>query len=64
VALDAKSGKHLWHFYMGQLLIASPITYMVDGKQYVTIVSATDIFTFGLFEPAPSVPLVPEREEP
>jgi alcohol dehydrogenase (cytochrome c) len=64
VALDAKSGKHLWHFYMGQPLTASPITYQVDGKQYVTIASATDVFTFGLFEPAVSVPLVRERVEP
>ena len=61
---DAKSGKHLWHFYMGQPLTASPITYQVDGKQYVTIASATDVFTFGLFEPAVSVPLVRERVEP
>jgi len=64
VALDEKTGRHLWHFYMGQLLTASPITYSVEGKQYVSIASATDIFTFGLFEPAVSVPLVREREEP
>jgi len=30
-------GKHLWNFNMGQMLTASPITYSVDGKQYVTI---------------------------
>jgi alcohol dehydrogenase (cytochrome c) len=48
VALDAKSGRDLWHFYMGQLLTASPITYMVGGKQYVAIASATDVFAFGL----------------
>ena len=64
VALDAKTGQHLWHFYMGQMLTASPVTYMVDGKQYVTIAAGIDVFTFGLFEPAVSVPLVPEREEP
>ena len=64
VALDAKTGKHLWHFYMGQLLTASPITYMVEGKQYVAIAAATDVFVFGLFEPATSIPIVTEREEP
>ena len=64
VALDEKTGRHLWHFYMGQLLTASPITYSVDGKQYVSIASATDIFTFGLFEPSIPVPLVPELEAP
>jgi alcohol dehydrogenase (cytochrome c) len=57
LALDAKTGKHLWHFNMGELLTASPITYEVDGKQYVAIASATAIFSFGLFEPMQSVPL-------
>jgi alcohol dehydrogenase (cytochrome c) len=57
VALDAKTGRHLWHFNMGELLTASPITYEVDGKQYVAIASATAVFAFGLFEPAQSVPL-------
>ena len=49
-------GKHLWHFGMGEGLTASPITYAVDGKQYVAIASATAIFSFGLFEPAARVP--------
>ena len=51
VALDAKTGKDLWHFYLGQLLTASPMTYMVDGKQFVAIAAATDVFAFALFEP-------------
>jgi alcohol dehydrogenase (cytochrome c) len=55
VALEAKSGKHLWHFNMGELLTASPVTYEVDGKQYVAIAAATGIFSFGLFEPMQSV---------
>jgi alcohol dehydrogenase (cytochrome c) len=63
VALDSKTGKHLWHFYLGQNLTASPITFSVDGKQYVTLAAATDVVTFGLFEPTVSVPVVPERIE-
>ena len=55
VALDAKSGKNLWHFNMGEILGASPITYSVDGKQYVAIASATAVFSFGLFEPVAGV---------
>jgi outer membrane protein assembly factor BamB len=51
VALDAKSGKNLWHFNLGEMLTASPIVYSVDGKQYVAIASATAVFSFGLFEP-------------
>src|SRR6202042_610612 len=58
VALDATTGRHLWHFAVGQGLYASPITFMADGKQYVTIASASDVVTFGLFEPAAPVPLV------
>ena len=63
VAVDAVSGKHLWNFNMGQLLTASPITYSVDGKQYVAIAAATSVFTFGLFEPVQSLQLIPERTQ-
>ena len=52
VALDAATGRHLWHYFLGQTITASPITFMADGKQYVTIAAATDVFTFALFEPA------------
>jgi len=60
VSVDARTGQHLWHFNMGQPLSASPIAYMADGKQYVAIAAATDVFAFALFEPAKPVPLVPE----
>jgi alcohol dehydrogenase (cytochrome c) len=52
VGLDGHSGKHLWHFQTGEKLTASPISYAVDGKQYVAIASGSAIFSFGLFEPA------------
>ncbi len=52
VAVDARTGHHLWHYSMGQMLTASPITYSVNGKQYVAIASATDVFAFALPEPA------------
>jgi alcohol dehydrogenase (cytochrome c) len=50
VALDARTGKDLWHFPTGHFLYASPVTYMIAGKQYVTIATESDVFTFGLFE--------------
>ncbi len=59
IGLEAKSGKHLWHFQMGESIFTSPITYMVDGKQYVAIATAGSLFAFGLFEPVKSVPLPP-----
>jgi len=64
VALNAETGKYLWHYSMGQLLTASPMTFSVEGKQYVSIASATDIFTFGLFEPVVSIPSVATSEQP
>ncbi|HEX7360949.1 MAG TPA: PQQ-dependent dehydrogenase, methanol/ethanol family [Bryobacteraceae bacterium] len=60
VALDASTGRDLWHYNMGQTLTASPITFSVQGKQYVSIAAGMNIFTFGLFEPA--VPFVPPTQ--
>jgi quinohemoprotein ethanol dehydrogenase len=37
VAYDAKSGSKLWEAPMGTGVVAGPSTYMVDGKQYVSI---------------------------
>ena len=51
VALDARTGEDLWHFSMGHSIFASPITWAIDGKQYVTIAAQSDVFTFGLFAP-------------
>jgi alcohol dehydrogenase (cytochrome c) len=47
-AVDAKTGKPLWHFTTGQTFHASPMSYAVVGKQYVAIASGNDIFTFAL----------------
>jgi alcohol dehydrogenase (cytochrome c) len=46
--LDAKTGKSLWHLNTGDFITASPITYMLGGKQYFAIASGTNIFAFGL----------------
>ncbi|MFN0165625.1 MAG: pyrroloquinoline quinone-dependent dehydrogenase [Bryobacteraceae bacterium] len=51
VALDARDGQVLWKFQMGEQMSASPMTYAVDGKQYVSVASATAVWSFGLFEP-------------
>ena len=37
-ALDAKSGAELWKAGLGSGIGAAPITYSVDGKQYVAVV--------------------------
>ncbi len=38
-AVDADTGKILWRFQTGSGINASPITYELDGKQYVAILS-------------------------
>jgi len=48
VAVDAKSGKPLWHFNTGQPWKASPMTYTIDGNQYIGVAAGSIIMTFGL----------------
>ena len=47
-ALDALTGEELWHIYVGGTVHAGPMSYGVDGKQYVTVAAGNAIFTFGL----------------
>jgi alcohol dehydrogenase (cytochrome c) len=39
MALDARSGALLWEFRTGSGIIGSPITYELDGRQYVAVPS-------------------------
>lgn len=36
-AYDARTGERLWHYDVQQGVIGSPITYTVDGEQYVSV---------------------------
>jgi len=47
-AVEARTGRALWHFYTGQTIHASPMSYSVNGTQYVTIAAGSDVFTFSL----------------
>ena len=47
-ALDARTGKSLWHFNTGDLITSSPISYAIDGQQYVAIASGGNILAFSL----------------
>jgi len=47
-AVDGQTGKPLWHFNMGQSSSASPMTYAIDGKQYVAIAAGSNVFSFAL----------------
>jgi alcohol dehydrogenase (cytochrome c) len=47
-AVDAETGRVLWHFNTGQTFSASPMTYAIDGIQYVAICAGSDVFSFAL----------------
>jgi alcohol dehydrogenase (cytochrome c) len=48
LALDARTGSLLWKTDLGGPMLMGPITYSVDGKQYVAINAGTNLFVFGL----------------
>jgi len=47
-AVEARTGKPLWHFNTGQSIAASPMSYAVGTKQYVAIAAGSDVFSFRL----------------
>ena len=47
-AADARTGKTLWTFKAAEAWKASPMTYMMDGRQYVAIASGSNILSFAL----------------
>ena len=48
VALDAESGKALWHFQTGSAVYAAPMAFAINGKEYVAIAAGSSLYTFGL----------------
>jgi alcohol dehydrogenase (cytochrome c) len=48
VALDARDGKLLWETNLGPSVSAGPMTYMVNGKQYLSIQCGAALYTFTL----------------
>ena len=48
MALDAASGKPLWKFQTGGVVIAPPIAYSLDGKEHVAVAAGASLITFTL----------------
>ncbi len=48
IALDARTGAELWHYQTGAEIMSSPISYSVDGRQYVAVSTDSALFTFAL----------------
>jgi alcohol dehydrogenase (cytochrome c) len=47
-ALDARTGALLWKANLGGEIASGPMSYQVDGKQYVTISAGNGLFVFAL----------------
>ena len=47
-ALNAENGRELWNISLGARVHAAPMTYSVDGQQFVTIAAGNVVFTFAL----------------
>jgi len=52
LALDPATGKTLWHLNVGGRLDASPMTYQLDGRQYLLFAVEDVLYTFALPVPA------------
>jgi len=48
IALDAKTGEPLWHVYLGGPNASGPISYAVDGKQYIIGTGQGTMYSFAL----------------
>ncbi|HBJ89779.1 MAG TPA: PQQ-dependent dehydrogenase, methanol/ethanol family, partial [Gammaproteobacteria bacterium] len=46
--LDARDGELLYYKNLGGQIVMAPVTFMVDGIQYVSIISGNSLFTFAL----------------
>jgi alcohol dehydrogenase (cytochrome c) len=49
-ALDARTGEYLWHFQTGGANAAAPMSYAIDGKQYIALSAGNVLFSFTLPE--------------
>jgi alcohol dehydrogenase (cytochrome c) len=60
MALDAATGKLLWRTATGGAVFASPMSYAVEGRQFVALAAGGALFAFALPEP-PLRPDAPAR---
>jgi alcohol dehydrogenase (cytochrome c) len=48
LAVDPATGKTLWHLNVGGDLLASPMTYELDGRQYLIVPTQDNLYAFAL----------------
>ena len=47
-ALDARSGELLWKSSLGSQILNGPMTYEVDGRQYIAVIAGHTLVTYAL----------------
>lgn len=47
-ALDAKTGAPLWQFQVGGMVRSNPTTFLVEGRQHVSVAAGRAVFVFAL----------------
>jgi len=47
-ALDAKTGALLWKASLGGPIVMAPVTYAIDGRQYVSVIAGNVLATYAL----------------
>jgi PQQ-dependent dehydrogenase (methanol/ethanol family) len=48
VAVDERDGKTLWRMPLNAIIKTSPMTYSVDGQQYVAIAAGSNVMSFAV----------------
>ena len=51
IALNAQTGRDLWHMQLGAAIYSSAVSYQQNGKQYVVIPAGSALFAFAVSEP-------------
>jgi len=51
IALEATTGRHLWHVQLGAAIYSAAVTFELDGKQYIVIPAGSALFAFALAPP-------------
>jgi alcohol dehydrogenase (cytochrome c) len=47
-AVDERDGRTLWQLPLNAIMKTSPMTYTVDGQQYIALAVGSNIMCFGL----------------
>ena len=51
IAYDPATGEILWHFRTGASVSNGPMTYLLDGKQYLIVGAGDTLFAFAILNP-------------